>query len=146
IFDGFESGNFSALPWQLSNVGTASNWIVESSDVHDGNYAAQSGAIGPASNSSLSVTLNVPAGELSFWRKVSSAIGSGSLIFEVDGVPQLQLSGSMPWQESFFWVSAGQHTFSWIYAKGAGAPAGGSDSAFLDDITFAPGTTLTVVG
>ena len=117
LSDDFESGNFSAWPWQLSDVGTAANWAVESSTLHSGNFAAQSGAIGPASNSTLSVTLSVPAGELSFWRKVTSATGSGSLIFEIDGTPQLQLSGSMPWQQSFFWVSAGQHTFTWLYGK-----------------------------
>ena len=60
-------------------------------------------------------------------------------------MPQLQLSGTMPWQQSFFWVSAGQHTFSWIYGKDAGAPAG-NDFACLDDVAFTPGTTLTVDG
>jgi hypothetical protein len=146
ISDGFESGNFSALPWQLSTVGNALNWFVESNDVHDGTYAAQSGEIGPgASNSTLSVTLTVAAGELSFWRSTSSATGSGSLIFEIDGVPQLQLSGSTPWQQSFFWVSAGTHTFSWLYAMNAADPAG-NDYAYLDDVQFLPGTTLTVEG
>jgi hypothetical protein len=145
VSDGFESGNFSALHWQLSNV-AASNWTVESKTVHSGSYAAQSGAVGPgASNSALSVTLTVAAGELSFWRKTSSATGSGSLIFEIDGVPKLQLSGSMPWQQSFFWVSAGTHTFTWLYAKNAGDPAG-ADFGYLDDVQFTPGTTLTVEG
>jgi hypothetical protein len=146
VFDGFETGSFSALPWKLSTVGTASNWFVEGSTVHSGSFAAESGAIGPDSNSALSVTLTFSnSGEFSFWRKVTSTIGSGTLIFEIDGVPQLQLSGSMPWQQSFFYVSAGQHTFSWIYAKGAGAAAG-SDAACLDDVQFTPGSTLTIEG
>ena len=71
-------GKFSTWPWQLSSAGTSpANWTVESSVVHAGSYAAQSGAIGASSSSTLSVTLTVAAGELSFWRKVSSASGSG---------------------------------------------------------------------
>ena len=93
----------------------------------------------------MSVTLTVAAGELSFWRTLSSTTGSGGLTFEIDGASQFQWSGATPWQQSFFRVSAGQHTFSWIYAKGAGATAG-NDCACLDDVEFAPGTTLTVAG
>ena len=72
-------GDFSALPWQLSSSGASpANWTVESSNVvHAGSYAAQSGAIGASSSSTLSVTLTEPAGEFAFWRKVSSAAGSG---------------------------------------------------------------------
>ena len=44
VSDGFESGDFSALPWQLSSAGTSpANWTVESSVVHAGSYAAQVG-------------------------------------------------------------------------------------------------------
>jgi hypothetical protein len=145
LSQGFESGNFGDLPWHLSNFRTAANWTVESTTVHDGSYAAQSGLIGPGSNSVLSLTATVQAGELSFWRSTTSATGTGSLIFEIDGVPQLQLSGTMPWQQSFFGVPAGQHTFSWIYGKNAG-DATGADFANLDDIQFTPGRTLTIDG
>ena len=104
VFDGFESGNFSALPWQLSSSGASpADWTVQSSVVESGSFAAQSGAIGPDSSSTLSVTLTEPAGELSFWRKVSSAPNSGLLTFDIDGVPVNQWSGSVPWQESFYW-------------------------------------------
>jgi hypothetical protein len=145
LSDGFETGDFSAYPWQLSSYGTAANWAVQNTNVYDGTYAAQSGAIGAGSSSTLSLTVDEQAGELSFWRSTTSASGSGSLIFEIDGVPQLQLSSTMPWQQSFFWVSAGQHTFTWIYGKNAGDPSG-ADYADLDDVEFTPGTTLTVDG
>ena len=145
LSDGFESGNFSVWPWQLSSAGTAANWAVESTTVHSGGFAAQSGAVGPASSSTLSATFTVSAGEISFWRKVSSATGSGSLGFAIDGVSQLQVSGTIGWQQSFCWVSAGQHTFSWGYSKNAGAPTG-NDFAWLDDVQFTPGTTLTIAG
>jgi hypothetical protein len=146
VFDGFETGNFTALPWLLSTVGDGANWSVQSSTVYAGNYAAESGGVSSsASNSTLSLTLTLTsAGELSFWRKTVAASDSGSLIFEIDGTPELQLSGSMPWQQSYFWVSAGTHTFAWIYVN-SGDPAG-ADSAFLDNVAFTPGTSLTVDG
>ena len=67
------------------------------------------------------------------------------MTFEIDGVAANQWSGSVPWQESFYGISAGQHTFTWIYSKDTGTPAG-SDAAWLDDVLFTPGTTLTVDG
>jgi hypothetical protein len=149
VQDDFASGGFTALPWQLSTVGTAANWTVQSANVMPGpgapGFAAQSGLIGAGSNSALSVTLTVGAGELSFWSSLSSATGAGSLIFEVDGTPEIQLSGTTAWQESYVYVSAGQHTFTWLYGKNAGDP-GGNDFADLDDVQFVPGTTLTVAG
>ena len=146
LSDGFESGDFSAWPWQLSSAGASpADWTVEQGVVHAGSFAAQSGAIGADGSSTLSVTLSLSAGEFSFWRKVSSAAASGLLTFEIDGTAVGQWSGEAPWQESFYGISAGQHTFSWIYAKGAGTLAG-SDAAWLDDVQFTPGTTLTVDG
>ena len=146
LFDGFETGNFSTWPWQLSSAGSSqANWSIEQSVVHAGSFAAQSGAIGASSSSTLSVTLTEAAGELSFWRKVSSASASGLLTFTIDGTAAGQWSGEAPWQQSFYYISAGQHTFSWTYSKGTGAPAG-SDAAWLDDVLFTPGTTLTVDG
>ena len=147
VFEGFESGNFRTWPWDLSSTGTApANWTVQSSVVHAGSYAAQSGPIGASSSSTLSVTLTEAAGgEFSFWRSVSSASGSGLLSFAIDGTTANQWSGAVPWQQSFYYVSAGTHTFSWTYSKATGTPAG-SDAAWLDDVLFTPGTTLTVDG
>ena len=146
VSDGFESGGFTALPWQLSSSGDSpANWTVQSSVVHSGSFAAESGTIGASSSSTLSVSLTEPAGEFAFWRAVSSAAGSGILTFEIDGTPVGQWSGSVPWQQAFFWVAAGTHTYSWVYAKDADTPAG-SDAAWLDDVQFLPGTTLVVEG
>ena len=149
VSDGFETGDFSELSWQLSSSGASpANWTVQSSVVHSGTYAAQSGAIGASSTSTLSVTLPAtePAGEFAFWRKVSSAAGS-SLTFEIDGVSVGQWSGTVPWQQSFYWVPAAggtSHTFTWIYNQGS--TMAGSNAAWLDDVQFLPGTTLAVEG
>ena len=154
IADGFESGSFGDLvsgdpstAWQLSSSGPSpADWTIESSDVAPGgSYAAQSGAIGASSSSTLSVTLTEPAGEIAFWRSVSSAPGSGLLSFQIDGVSLGQWSGAVSWQQSFYWVSAGTHTYSWVYSEGTAAPQG-SDAAWLDNVQFLPGTTLVVEG
>ena len=52
-------------------------------------------------------------------------------------------SGTVGWQESFYWVSAGTHIYTWTYCQVSGTPA---QTAFLDDVLFTPGTTLTVDG
>ncbi len=146
VSDGFESGDFSALPWQLSSSGASpANWTVQSSVAHSGSCAAESGAIGASSSSTLSVSLTEPAGEFAFWRSVSSASGSGILTFEIDGATVGQWSGTVPWQQAFYWVAGGTHTYAWVYAKDAGTPAG-SDAAWLDDVQFLPGATLVVEG
>ena len=154
LSEGFESGNFNAMPWQYaafagSETGgvppDATSWFVQSTTVHSGSFAAQSGAVVPGGSSTLRLTVDEQAGELSFWQSLTSADGAGGLIFEIDGTVELQLSGTLPWQQSFFWVSAGVHTFSWTYGKGAKTPTG-NDFADLDDIQYSPGATLTIDG
>ena len=146
--DGFESGNFSTWPWQLSSAGTSpANWTVESSVVHAGSFAAQSGAIGAASSSTLSVTLTeLPAGEFSFWRKVSSASGSGMLdLRDRRRCRSANGRARCPGSSRSTGVSAGTAHLLLDLCQGTGTPAG-SDAAWLDDVQFTPGTTLTVDG
>ena len=124
---------------------SAADWFVESNNFESGRHAAQSGPLGAGSSCTLSVTVNVPAGELSFGRSVSSAAGNGVLTFEINGVPASTWTGDVPWRQSFYGISAGQYTFSWVYSRGSGVSAG-SDAAWLDDVQFSPGKTLTVTG
>jgi hypothetical protein len=144
-FNCFESGHFTSWPWVLtsSSGSPSSNWTVQSSTVYDGSFSAESGPVGASSSSTLSVTLSASAGELSFFDKVSSSADSGYLVFEIDGTPVSQWTGSVGWQQAFYWVSAGFHTYTWVYFNGAGSSTG---SAWLDDVDFAPGKTLTVNG
>ena len=148
LSDGFETGNFSTWPWQLSSAGASpANWTVET-------RAWSMRAVSPRNRErsarSSSSTLE----------RHAHGVGRRTLLLAEDVLGhrqrqsdlrdrrrarQLQLSGAVPWQQSFFWVSAGQHTFSWIYGKDAGTPAG-NDAAWLDDVQFTPGTTLTVDG
>ena len=79
VSDGFETGNFSALPWQLSSSGASpANWTVQSSVVHSGNYRRGVGRDRRVEQQHAERdALTEPAGEFAFWRMVSSAAGSG---------------------------------------------------------------------
>jgi subtilase family serine protease len=143
--DNFSSGGLGTLPWQTSGLGsTGASWFVQSGAGPGGSYAAEAGGDGGQSGSLLSVTLTGTAGELSFLRRVSSLQGSGYMIFEIDGVPLSQWSGDVTWQQSFYYVSAGTHTYTWLYSNAG--PETGLNSAFLADVAFSPGRTLTVDG
>ncbi len=131
----FETGNLSKFPWLTGGNGV---WFVQTAFKHNGNYAAQSPALADSQSSHLEVTLDVTsAGTVSFWHKVSSAAGD-SLIFSIDGLEQQRWSGEIDWAYDGYPVSAtGVHTFRWEYVKD-GTGFGGSDAAWMDNITFPP--------
>ncbi len=134
--DGFETGNFSAMPWTFS--GNA-NWSVQSAEVYAGNHAARSGAIGHNANSSLQVIVDCGAGgTVSFWYKVSSEANYDYLEFYVDGTRRDRWSGEVGWAEYTTTVSAGVHTFRWNYTKDWSV-VGGQDRAWIDNVTFPGG-------
>ena len=143
----FTSGNFNTWPWQLSSTGpSAANWSVQPDSAAPSGFAAQSGAIGGGSTSTLSITITEAAGgEFSFWRNVSSNANDGVLSFYMDSgqQPVETWSGTVGWQESFYWVSPGTHVYTWTYSQVSGTTP---QTAFLDDVLFTPGTTLTVDG
>ncbi|MBI5239353.1 MAG: right-handed parallel beta-helix repeat-containing protein [Elusimicrobia bacterium] len=139
VSDGFESGDFAALPWVMGgNVpwGTAAT-------AHTGSFAARSGyPIYDYQSSFLQLTLNVTApGDIGFWRKVSSEYGWDFLKFYIDGVLQDQWSGELDWGLAAYAVTAGVHTFKWEYAKD-GWTSMGQDAAFIDNISL-PAFSLT---
>lgn len=131
--EGFETGDFSLLPWtQSGNL----PWTVQNADRFSGSFAAKSGAITHNQTSSLSVTLNITAaGNISFYQKVSSEATYDFLYFYIDNVQQGSWSGAGSWTAQTYAVSTGSHTFKWTYAKD-GYVSSNSDCAFLDHIDF----------
>lgn len=83
--EGFETGNFTRFAWTQS--GNA-DWAITAADKHGGVYSVVSGDISDSQSSTLQVALTTIAGNLSFWRKVSSEAGYDYLTFYVDGVAQ----------------------------------------------------------
>ncbi len=135
IGEGFETGNFSSFPW-VNNSSTPWTIVSGAGNVHTGQYAAKSGAIGHNNNSQLSVTMDFPsAGTISFWRKVSSEANYDKLIFLINGEEKAVFSGTLDWEEVSYPVNPGTSTFTWKYQKDTSV-SNGSDCAWIDDITF----------
>lgn len=131
LSEGFETS--SVLPGGWRTGGDAS-WLVQSSVVHSGSRAAQSGDIGDGERTWLEVTRSV-SGSISFWLKVSSEGGFDFLRFFIDGTEMNSWSGDTGWQFASFSVSPGTHTFRWEYTKD-GSVSSGSDAAWIDDVNF----------
>ena len=132
--ESFESGNFSTNDWQ---PGGNVPWIITNEEAHSGLYSARSGQITSGQNSELTITRTTGAGEICFYRKVSSREGFDLLWFLIDNTIVGYWSGEEPWAEVRFPVSRGIHTFKWRYYKADITPSG-ENCAWIDDISFPP--------
>jgi hypothetical protein len=93
------------------------------------------GRLGNSQSTSLEVTLDCVAGDIKFYRKVSSESGYDYLKFYIDGVLKGSWSGTQNWAQVSYPVSAGSRTFKWTYSKD-GSFSSGFDTAWVDDIEF----------
>jgi hypothetical protein len=129
--DDFETGNFSRLTWFSST--TNHPWVVQTNTVLAGHFSARSGAITNSQTSSLVLTTNFQAGNVSFYFKVSSEPDYDMFSFYVDGVQQQQWSGDLDWSSFSLPLAAGTHTLEWRYAKDPSLSQG-LDAAFIDNV------------
>lgn len=131
IVEPFESGDFSAHPWQ--HLGNAP-WVIVSDIKYEGIYAAKSGTITHSQSSTMEVVIDAPEfNTIRFACKVSSEGNYDYLGFYVDGVERASWSGNQEWAEHTYTITPGQHTFKWSYTKD-GSVNTGSDCAWVDDI------------
>ena len=137
--DGFETGDFTRQAWTFSGN---TNWVVQTNRVQGGVYAAASGVIGHSQSTGLGLTATCQEGAVTFNYKVSSEIGYDFLRFYVDGVQKGSWSGTVDWSLASYPVSAGAHTFAWIYSKD-GSVSSGSDKVWVDNVTL-PGEASDV--
>jgi Leucine-rich repeat (LRR) protein len=134
--------NNTNLDW---NTWGYTNWFIETAITHDGLSAAQSGAITDNQESWLGTTIVGP-GHLSWWWKVSSEFRFDFLELYVNGVLQSnRISGEVDWQLQNVDIPPGTNTFRWRYAKDKDTSAG-LDAAWLDEVSFIPGTWLEIDG
>ena len=132
LIESFEKGDFSSFNWDFSGD---AYWFVTSSKSNSGSYSAQAGDIEDGESSTMMVELDCDAGNISFYRKVSSESGFDRLRFFIDGAEKGSWSGSKDWAEVTFPVAAGRRTFAWTYSKDSSV-SDGEDTAWIDDITF----------
>ncbi len=134
IVEDFETNNFENFDWLF---GGNADWII-STGAYEGTYCAESGDIGDYQTSSLYLEVNVlSAGELSFYKKVSSEGNWDYLRFFVDNTEMGSWSGEIPWSQETYQITAGNHTFKWEYDKDS-SYSSGSDCGWIDYIIFPP--------
>lgn len=140
IFEGFESGNFTAIPWVNDPTYP---WTITSQNPFAGSKAAQSADIDHSQQSNLQIDFNVAINDtISFYKKVSSESSWDYLRFFIDGTEKNKWSGEADWSQEKFVVTPGTHTFKWSYTKD-GSQSNGSDCAWLDDIKFPAGSFVS---
>ncbi|MFO1327598.1 MAG: Calx-beta domain-containing protein [Rubrivivax sp.] len=125
----------TALLWSTSG---ASGWAPQSLQWVRGGSALKSGTIGDSQQSSVQTQVTGP-GLLSFAWRVSSEAGFDFLRFAVDGWSQVEMSGEWSWLEESWFIPEGTHVLAWTYSKD-GSVVRGSDTAWLDDVRFVPGS------
>ena len=126
-----EALNATGLVWTTNgNAG----WFGEPTLSHDGDEAAQSGAITHNQQSALQTTVIGP-GNISFWWKVSSELYWDTLKFYVGGLETGAISGEVDWQQRTFSVPSGSQTLQWIYSKD-GSQSSGQDAGWVDEVSF----------
>ncbi|MEI7661350.1 MAG: FlgD immunoglobulin-like domain containing protein [Bacteroidota bacterium] len=139
IVEDFETGNFNKFPWYSTGVGT---WLIESGVRYEGNYSARTGWIPENAESVLNLSVRVLAdGDISFYKYIScqhDPTGNNNtdyLAFTVDNFEMGRWDGIIEWSKETFHITAGFHTFSWVYHKDA-TINGGWDGCILDFITL----------
>jgi hypothetical protein len=135
VFEGFETGNFSSLPW--TSDGDAL-WTVKNGGGYEGDYFAESGDISDSQESNLELhTCFISEGQIAFAHRVSSEQNYDFLSFSLDGIEKASWSGKTSWELYSCPVSAGVHTLKWSYTKDYSI-SHGTDNAAIDSITFPP--------
>ncbi|HEY0454973.1 MAG TPA: glycoside hydrolase family 88 protein [Verrucomicrobiae bacterium] len=134
VFTLAEALDAGGLTWKTSG---SPAWIGESNVTHDGQSAAQSGAIAHGKSGSFSTSVTGP-GQISFWWKVSSETNNDVLTFQIGSTEKARISGEVDWaQAGPFAVPSGSQTLKWIYKKNSSGKAG-LDAGWVDQVVFAP--------
>ena len=133
IVEDFESGSFESFSWAKLGQNL---WKITNISPLEGLYCSKSAPINDNQVSTMNITLNVLGNDsISFYSKVSSEETFDKLKFFIDIQMMDEWSGTIPWQRHSYPVTAGVHTFKWMYSKDM-ASFGGFDCAWVDFIAF----------
>ncbi len=129
----WETGDFTKFAWTSSgNL----PWTITNEGPFEGVYSARSGAINNSQNSQLVLNYNVPNNDsIKFYYKTSCEQTTDGLKLYIDNSLKASYSGTSPWTLVSFPVTAGNHTFKFVYSKN-GSGSAGSDCAWLDFIVL----------
>ncbi|CAN5485839.1 hypothetical protein BH11BAC2_BH11BAC2_23830 [soil metagenome] len=142
IVEDFETNDFSKFNWSSSG---SLPWLTTSDLPFEGLYCAVSGDINDSQTSELLLSINAMADDsVTYWYKVSSEQGWDFFRTYLDGNQVTEFSGTIPWSYTGFSVTSGIHTVRFSYEKD-NVYSSGLDAAWLDNIRFPAGTTITAV-
>ena len=121
-----------SLTWE---TGGNVSWFGQTTTVHYGGDAAESGNIANDQTSYMQTTVTGP-GTVSFYWKISSEENYDFLRFYIDDVEQSgRISGSTNWALKTFNFSSGSHTLKWAYSKDFSF-SWGSDCGWIDQVVI----------
>lgn len=133
IIEDWETGDFTKFDWQ--NEGT-SPWEIVTTDPFEGTYCAASGSIGDNQSTEFEIEYEVMGSNtIKFFKKVSTESNYDYLRFYIDNNVQGEWSGTVAWSEEEYDVTAGVHTFKWVYEKDYSTTSG-SDKVWVDYISL----------
>gem|GEM_PF-4914280 len=132
IYEDFEHYGFEQYCWYNDSIHP---WLITESNQWEGEFSAQSANISHNDTSVLSITVDVLTDDtISFYKRVSSESNYDYLEFYIDTLVT-KWSGEKPWSYEEFPVTAGIHTFKWIYLKDNSVNKG-YDKAWIDFVVF----------
>jgi hypothetical protein len=141
VVEDWETNSFTKFPWSF---GGDKDWVITDADPWQGIYCAKSGLIHNLESTELKLAYKSSVDDtISFYRKVSSEEVWDYLAFYIDSIYQDSWSGAVPWGRVAFPVTAGFHSFKWVYSKDIDVSSG-LDRAWLDFIEFPPPLLPTV--
>lgn len=121
-------------------------WMVTTSEAYEGASCLVNAVLEDGSTAGVAFKSNFLEGTLSFYMKASTEGGYDSASFYIDGVRQTfsealkkELTGEVPWTFFSFPISAGNHTFKWVYEKDD-SYGSINDSVWLDGVVLPPTT------
>ena len=124
--------------WFVCGMGSCGN---PSGNPINGSHMAESGDISDSETSSVEVTMDTFAGDVSFDYETSTEGFWDYLRFYVDGSLTQSWSGVTSGTYTTT-VSAGWHTFQWMYYKD-GSVSSNSDTVWIDDVSLPISQNLT---
>jgi hypothetical protein len=129
----WEFDRFDIFPWIQHELNP---WTITSSLSWENSHSARSGVIPDKSESVLAIYVNNPVEDtVSFYSRVSSEPNYDELVFRIDSVNILRISGDTPWAFHEAVLMPGVHYLEWAYIKDVSL-SGGLDAVWIDQITF----------
>ncbi len=126
IFDGFETGDFSALDWDGNGT---TPWVLTDVDAYEGTYCAVIQAVPPMEASELTLNIISGPGKIGFYYKNS---GSRNIYFYIDDNLVGSLGPNTNWTYAEYDIIEGDHTCRWLFYQFLGGSV--DDVARLDNV------------